>query len=51
MKTVNEIAKELRVSKQTVYKWVKQGKVKAVKIDKAIRIPESELEAKTKGRK
>jgi excisionase family DNA binding protein len=48
MKTVNEIAKELRVSKQTVYKWVKQGKIKAVKIDKAIRIPESELEAKGK---
>jgi len=43
VKTVKEVAKELRVSTNTVYKWVKQGKLKAVKIDKLIRIPEDEI--------
>ena len=51
MKTIKEVAKEMRVSTNTVYKWVKQGKLRAVKIDKVIRIPESELEAKAKGSK
>jgi len=43
VKTVKEVAKELRVSTNTVYKWVKQGKLRTVKIDKLIRIPDEEI--------
>jgi excisionase family DNA binding protein len=46
LKTVKEVAKELRVSTNTVYNWAKKGKIKVVRIDKGIRIPESEIEAK-----
>jgi excisionase family DNA binding protein len=46
MKTIKEVAREMRVSTNTVYKWVKRGKLRAVKIDKIIRIPEEELKAK-----
>jgi excisionase family DNA binding protein len=49
VKTAKEVSKELKVSIGTVYKWVRKGKIKAVKIDKAIRIPEEELKAKARG--
>jgi len=44
--TVEEFAGILRVSKNTVYQWIKKGKLKVVKIGRRNRIPASELEAK-----
>jgi excisionase family DNA binding protein len=41
--TVPEIAEALRVSKMTVYRLINTGEIKVIKVGKAIRIPESEL--------
>ena len=49
--TVEEFATTFRVSKNSVYKWIKKGTVKAVRIGNVIRIPISELESITKGGK
>jgi len=46
MKTVKEFAEQFKVNKNTVYAWIWQGKIKAIKIGRAIRIPESEFEAR-----
>lgn len=42
--TPQEIADRLKVNKMTVYKWIREGKLKAVKIGDLWRIAESELE-------
>jgi len=42
---VSEVAKQFRVSRQTVYDWIAEGRLKAVKIGKITRIPESALAA------
>ena len=44
--TVSEVAKMLKLkSKQTVYDWISDGTIKAIKIGKRVtRIPKSELE-------
>ena len=42
--TVDEVAKRLRVSKQAVYNWITDGRLKAVRVaGKAIRIPVSSV--------
>jgi len=38
--TLEEIAKELRVSKRTVVRWVQQGVLSAYRIGTVIRVPE-----------
>lgn len=43
-----EAAKILRVDRRTVYKWLRKGKLKAVKLGGIWRIPESVL--KVRGR-
>jgi excisionase family DNA binding protein len=41
--TVKQLAEQLRVSKWTVYRWIKRGKIKAVRLgSKTIRIDEEE---------
>ena len=43
MYTVTEVAKMFSVSRQAVLKWIKNGKIKAVKVDKVCRIPKEEI--------
>lgn len=42
--TLEEIAEKLKVSYMTVYRWVKDGKLKAVKAGKQYRVRSSELD-------
>ena len=41
---VSELAKMLSVTRQTIYNKVKDGSIKSIKIGKAIRIPEEEVD-------
>lgn len=43
MLTVPELARLLRVSRNTAYKYVKDGNIKSVVVCRQIRIPKSEL--------
>ncbi len=38
-----EVAKKLGISKMTVLRWIKSGKLKAYRIGKEYRVPESEI--------
>lgn len=40
MLTVEEIAERLKVTTRTVYRWIDDGKLKAVKIQGIVRITE-----------
>jgi len=42
--TVKEISEYLKVTKDAVNKWIKQGKLKALKIGGVLRIPKDNLE-------
>lgn len=42
--TASEAAERMRVSKMTVYRLIKAGKIPAVQIGKAYRVREDELE-------
>lgn len=43
--TLDEVAKELRISRRTLYLWIKQGRIKAIKLPNGkLRIESSELE-------
>lgn len=44
MVKVSELAKMLSVTRQTIYNRVKDGSIKSIKIGKAIRIPEEEVD-------
>lgn len=44
MVKVSELAKLLSVTRQTIYNRVKDGSIKSIKIGKAIRIPEEEID-------
>ena len=44
MLTVTEVAKQFSVSRQTVLKWIKTEKIKAVKVVKIYRIPKEEID-------
>ncbi len=41
--TPEEIAEKYKVSKATVYNWIQKGKLKAIRLGKSVRIPESAL--------
>ena len=43
MLTVEELARLMRVSRNTAYKYVRNGNIKSVEVCKQIRIPKSEL--------
>jgi excisionase family DNA binding protein len=45
MLTVKEVAEMLGVSRNTVYSWIKEGRIKALKFKRIIRIPEKEIKA------
>jgi excisionase family DNA binding protein len=41
-----DVARRLKVSRGAVYKWIREGKLRAVKFgDRAVRIPRSSIEA------
>lgn len=44
MYTVTEVSNMFSVSRQTVLKWINNGKIKAVKVVKVYRIPNEEIE-------
>ena len=48
--TPAEVAEMLGVSRQTVYNWMKSGKLKAHKLGGTIRINESDLKEFTGGK-
>jgi excisionase family DNA binding protein len=43
--TVKEISEHFRVSRQAVYEWINDGKLRAIKLGERVRIPESALKA------
>ena len=47
--TPKEIAANLKVSRKTIYNWIQEGRLKAVKIGHFWRISESELNRLLKG--
>ena len=42
MLTVEEVAERLKVTPRTVYRWIDDGKLKALKIQGIVRITEDE---------
>lgn len=42
--TIAEATKALGYSRQTISTWIKTGKIVAIRVDKSVRIPESEIE-------
>ena len=46
---VKEVAEMLSVTRQCIDKWRKQGRIKAIKIGKAVRISEEEIERLKRG--
>ena len=42
--TPDQVAKELSISVRTVRKWLRDGKIRGVKIGKSWRVSEAELE-------
>ena len=49
MKTKKDICEIFKVSLGTVNNWIKQGKIKVVKIERTVRIPEEEIERLKRG--
>jgi len=49
--TPEEVAELLKVSRETVYNWLRSGKLKGVKVFNFWRISESELNRLLKGEK
>jgi excisionase family DNA binding protein len=45
LRTVNEVAVALRVSKMTIYRLVHGGELNAVRIGRSFRVPESAIRA------
>ena len=41
--TLPEVAEQLKVSRQTVYRWIKGGELRAIKFANEYRISESDL--------
>jgi excisionase family DNA binding protein len=42
--TVKEVAEHFKVSRQSVYDWISEGRLRAVKVGNRTRIPESALD-------
>lgn len=50
MKTIYEVAEIFGVHWQTVRNWIRDGKIKAVKIERTIRISDEEIERLKRGK-
>ncbi len=42
--TVREVADKLKVSERTVYSWIYSGRMQALKVGRAVRIKNSEVQ-------
>ena len=49
MKTIRETAKIFGVHWQTIRNWIRDGKIKAVKIERTVRIQEEEIQRVKRG--
>lgn len=49
MKTIKEAAKIFGVHCQTIRNWIRDGIIKAVKIERTVRIPDEEIDRLKKG--
>ena len=49
MKTKKDVCEIFKISLGTVNNWIKQGKIKVVKIERTVRIPEEEIERLKRG--
>ena len=49
MLTVEEVAEELRVTKQTIYNWINAGKINVVRVFGLLRIEKEEVERIKRG--
>jgi excisionase family DNA binding protein len=47
--TIREVARLLDLSYITVWSWIRKGKIRAVKVDGRVRIPEGELRKLVRG--
>jgi excisionase family DNA binding protein len=47
--TVEEVAKEFHVTKQTVYNWINAGRIRVVRLFGLLRIEQSEVERIKRG--
>jgi excisionase family DNA binding protein len=43
--TVKEVAERFKVSRQAVYDWISEGRLRAVKVGNRTRIPQSAIQA------
>lgn len=50
MLTVEEVAEELRVTKQTIYNWINAGKINVVRVFGLLRIEKEEVERIKRGK-
>ena len=50
MKTIKETAKIFGVHWQTIRNWIRDGIIKAVKIERTVRIPDEEIERLKRGK-
>ncbi|RJQ30064.1 MAG: DNA-binding protein [Peptococcaceae bacterium] len=44
MFTPEEVAEKLKISRRTVYLWLREGRIKGIKVGDLWRIPESALQ-------
>lgn len=44
MKTIKELSEILRLNRNTIWRLIKKGKIKAVKVANKYRIPDEEVE-------
>lgn len=49
VRTIYEVADLFGVHWQTVRNWIRDGKIKAVKIERTVRIPDEEIERLKRG--
>ncbi len=42
--TVEDISTTLKVTPQAVYNWIKEGRIEAIKIGRAVRVPAASYE-------
>jgi excisionase family DNA binding protein len=47
--TPEQLAELLQVSKPAIYKWAQEGRIKAVRIGRTVRIPATEVERLVRG--